>query len=367
MRNAFVNLKQGGRNCTLGFLHKACAFTLVELLVVIAIIGILIALLLPAVQAAREAARRMQCTNNLKQIAIAMHNYHDISNMFPRGMSGCPGKANVAWKSIGGHNWRIKILPFIEQNAVYSALDFEKSFMFPNNTANAVLINLVVNPYVCPSSPLDPLDPATGKVVTYDDMDNHRSERRVQLINYVGIMGAYPDPAERTNVYADTGRGYFTDTGMLLVNEQSSVASVLDGTSNTLMVSEQSGDTTYGEKQVYAWCTHRGGWHAGEYDSAYEDTFNYTVQAYQTRLAAGQSTIPLWFCGVTTIRTAINAKTVPIYSSICIAPNLALSSKHAGGVNGAMGDGSVRFLSDTMSFDLLRTISSGNDGISQSL
>ena len=133
------------------------------------------------------------------------------------------------------------------------------------------------------------------------------------------------------------------------------------------MISEQSGDTTYSGKKIYAWNTHRGGWHAGEFDSAYVDTFNYTVRVYQERLAAGETTIVFWFCGVTTVRTAINAKSIPSYSAGCINPNTLLSSKHAGGVNGAMGDGSVRFLSDTMDFELLRIVCSGNDGIARSL
>ena len=110
----------------------ARGFTLVELLVVIAIIGILIALLLPAVQAAREAARRMQCTNNLKQIGIAMHTYHDSHKSFP------PGNLHLSWMSDSDHDgnpggvpcgtwgWPLFILPFAEQQALYSEFDFTK-------------------------------------------------------------------------------------------------------------------------------------------------------------------------------------------------------------------------------------------------
>ncbi|MFH1921283.1 MAG: DUF1559 domain-containing protein, partial [Planctomycetota bacterium] len=104
------------------FSRRRQAFTLVELLVVIAIIGILIALLLPAVQAAREAARRAQCINNAKQLALAMHNYHDVFKVLPASYRGTvPGwTAN----NMVAHSWMQAILPFIEQQPLYDQIDF---------------------------------------------------------------------------------------------------------------------------------------------------------------------------------------------------------------------------------------------------
>ena len=104
-------------------------FTLVELLVVIAIIGILIGLLLPAVQAAREAARRMQCTNNLKQLSLAMHNYHDVINNLPNDGYFIVGKTNRQhWMGI-----LAKSLPFIEGSAIYSNLEWDRNYNYGNN------------------------------------------------------------------------------------------------------------------------------------------------------------------------------------------------------------------------------------------
>ena len=103
-------------------------FTLIELLVVIAIIAILIALLLPAVQQAREAARRTQCKNNLKQIGIALHNYHDTHSCLPpmkiwaNGID-CPGGPD-GWTNTGGWSWRVMILPFVEQSTMYNQINF---------------------------------------------------------------------------------------------------------------------------------------------------------------------------------------------------------------------------------------------------
>ncbi|HTN77380.1 MAG TPA: DUF1559 domain-containing protein, partial [Pirellulaceae bacterium] len=97
------------------------AFTLVELLVVIAIIGVLVALLLPAVQAAREAARRMQCSNNVKQLGLSLHNHHDTYNRFPPGGANDQTPFGTETATSGwGSSWMVYILPYIEQNALYS-------------------------------------------------------------------------------------------------------------------------------------------------------------------------------------------------------------------------------------------------------
>ena len=117
------------------------AFTLIELLVVIAIIAVLIALLLPAVQAAREAARRVQCVNNLKQVGLALHNYHDTTGTFPAG----------GWTVLGMNmGWAAAILPGVEQRALYDGLNFHfASNVAVNSTASATVLNV----YLCPSQP----------------------------------------------------------------------------------------------------------------------------------------------------------------------------------------------------------------------
>ena len=124
---------------------KRSAFTLVELLVVIAIIAILIALLLPAVQAAREAARRLQCSNNLKQIGVALHNYHSTFNTFPFGRTSGDG-----WSGTGSSMGLIMLLPYIERSDLYDRYDVE---LTPTTGPNFLLDLTPIRTYSCPSKP----------------------------------------------------------------------------------------------------------------------------------------------------------------------------------------------------------------------
>ena len=305
---------------------KNRGFTLIELLVVIAIIAILIALLLPAVQQAREAARRSSCKNNMKQLGLALHNYHDNYNKFPIGSlgSGFPT------------NWRGQLLPYLDQAAIYNLADPFR----PGTGGYTAMRGLLVSVYKCPSSPWDAfaLDPG-------GETNNNNS--RLMLIDYVGVMGAYPDPAtpsrasKCTPSTATTSYGKYCNNGILTYNESFSMRDITDGSSNTLLVAEQSG--AVGGADVRS--NYYGGWSGN------------SITGNATTLTDGA-----WGSGTTTVRYKINSNSQSSGAQYTYGANTIINSFHVGGVHGLLADGSVRFVSENIDFLLFQKVSVKDDG-----
>jgi len=348
---------------SLGFSARR-GFTLVELLVVIAIIGILVALLLPAIQAAREAARRSQCANNLKQIGLALHNFHDTYQRLPPGGSidqrpfGEHPGGGAAW----GASWIAHILPNVEQGALSQQLIFRGNSGWdyqdppgvrPNNQA---ISNVSLPSFYCPSSPLPvtALSPPPGS-------------SNVQLVTYVGISGAIngliPNYTEsRTNngnpaVPQCCSGGRVSAGGVLFPNGQVGFRHITDGTSNVAAVSEHADFliTQNGAKAPWG-AGHWHGWLIGCGSSGIPPNYGSGNDARTFQQ--------------TTIRYPINRKDGWPDAGDCgnlgvcqsLGVNIPLNSAHPGGVHIVLCDASVRFVADSMALDLLAKLATRDDG-----
>jgi len=200
---------------------RRSAFTLIELLVVIAIIAVLIGLLLPAVQKVREAAARAKCQNNLKQIGIALHTYHDSNNKFP---PGCTADAPLTGTGSWGSSWKVFILDGIEQGNIKAGWQFSGTSGYQNTNNISRVNNLTIPVYRCPSSPLPEMSP-------YSNTSGYLE----MFSSYTGISGASNDSAASSG-----GSGICSGGGILFPNSQVRMTDISDGTSNTLLVGEQS-------------------------------------------------------------------------------------------------------------------------------
>ena len=314
-------------------MRRRPGFTLIELLVVIAIIAVLIALLVPAVQKVREAAARSQCQNNLKQIGLAMHNYHDTYKVLPPG-----GTSDVApWGAGGGwgSSWMVYILPYIEQGPLYTKWDFKSgSSGFTNANNRSLSNNLVINMYKCPSSVLPII------------MGNN-----VMASDYACIAGAdssaFTSYTESRVAGCNSG-GRCGAGGPLYGASKHTLMSLSDGTSNTMLVAEtngtinltESGTSSYRPGGPYGWTMGTGQAGAGVTG---DRLFNSTTVRYQINVKTGFTS------GSGGISTDASN-------------NYPISSMHTGGVNILLGDGSVRFLSDSTSLDTLARAATRDDG-----
>jgi prepilin-type N-terminal cleavage/methylation domain-containing protein len=291
---------------------RRLAFTLVELLVVIAIIGVLVALLLPAVQSAREAARRMHCQNNMRQLGIAAHNYHDVIGVFPS-----------AGTSSNEFSWNVHILPYIEQKALYDQFDFNKG-LFTSGGANQTGKNGLalnkVNAFLCPASPIKqlPLNPP-------------HSINAPELVNgvppytshYYGVQGAKGSSLGGGTylITGNTTHGAYSLNGIMQCDGRVRIAQVTDGTSNTFLFGELS------------WTSNTVG---TRYRSWVRGCFDSSNATNPTR----------------NVNSSINTFNIGTFNDI------AFGSQHPTGCNFVLGDASTRFISQNISLGIYKAAAS---------
>jgi prepilin-type processing-associated H-X9-DG protein len=277
----------------------------VELLVVIAIIGVLVALLLPAVQAARESARRTQCTNNLKQLALGCHNYHDTNNALP-----------FAYQQNISHLARL--LPFLEQSALHDRVNYSLPFTDP---ANAFVMMANVPGFICPSDP-NMLPPSLGGTN-----------------NYYANMGSNIVNSAPSTTSGGVNFGLADQNGAFSASTAVRFADILDGTSNTALMSERPrGDGSNGISTPLS-DTYQPGTYPATADQAMADC-----------LAVNPTDLHV----------------LPPNQRSCMFPPQRIAttagSRHTGGVMVAMADGSVRFVSRTINVLTWRALGSRDGG-----
>ena len=333
------------------FESRKRGFTLIELLVVIAIIAILIALLLPAVQQAREAARRTQCKNHMKQIGLALHNYHDVYRLFPLG-SAPTGMGTAANYVMG--NWKYRLLPYLDQVAMFNTSISRVYWRIsspPPSPNTLVWKEFRVPPYHCPSSDLT--------WTTRSDQGNSADRIDSETHDYVGIMGAHPDPAGRGYPQArtpETPYGWLYNTGMLLGGECVAIRDCTDGTSNTIIVGEQSGNSlSSGSVRT----DYMSGWSCGH--SCRESVSVINANRTTGDLCVSSCGSPLR-TGITVINGSPNPVSPPYRGDRSSRAHVPLKSYHVGGVHILLADGSARFLGDNTDAGICRQLAVRDDG-----
>ncbi len=304
-------------------------FTLIELLVVIGLMAVLIALLLPAVQSARETARRAQCTNSLRQISLAMHAYHDSLNVLPPGKKGC------CWGT-----WLVAVLPQLEQQPLFSAwnsmgsnapglpagYDVDLRYF---GVANRTVTSTFVSTYYCPSDqPNTPITAAMNGLTYACTSQNYA----VNFGNSIQLQINFQDVRFAGAPFVDVGSP-LTDS-MQPGKQTVGFASVRDGLSTTLLASEvvvgQGRDL-----RGFSW------WG----DAA----------AFEAFLAPNSSFPDVLFSAYYCVDTSPNPPCAG--STTALPDNYAVRSRHPGGVNASMADGSVRFVKNTISIQTWRALS----------
>lgn len=314
-------------------------FTLIELLVVIAIIAVLIALLLPAVQAAREAARRAQCINNLKQIGIAMHNYHDVVGTLPPGTRS----------SVCG-TWQMFILPFMEASPLFNSYNQMGSYLLPDKSknpdgnlryggiCNTTCTGSRFNTFTCPSDTPTKI----GNVTEHNYVVNFGNAGFFQELQTSSSGATYATPYYATGVWLGAP---FSDSDPSFYPSRQrtyNLSSLTDGTSNTLMASEtvQSQDGSF---RGYTW------W--GD------------ASAFETWLVPNSRLPDVTQGYCTSIFPVVTPPNPPCMNATGTqGPTYAARSRHPGGVNTVFCDGSVKFIKNSIYLNTWRALSTSQGG-----
>jgi prepilin-type N-terminal cleavage/methylation domain-containing protein/prepilin-type processing-associated H-X9-DG protein len=348
---------------------RRCApngFTLIELLVVIAIIAVLIALILPAVQAAREAARRTQCVNNLKQIALACHNYETQQGSFPMGnISVLFNDPLGQYAQPCQRHWVISafvfILPFVERGNEYASYNFSLPY---NSLSNLTALSSNISTYICPSDTTPGPSPANEIVTTQCSYGMSRGQQ--ENIFYNWALNSFPDPAQPNYQHCNSAQG----DGAFGPDIAFRVADFTDGVSNTFLFGEVSRFVQEGSWSNWHFWQYTGGFAAPPWNGTNPwneigrpATGGFVIpqpnsppdQTGQigTACFANSHQSPDWFDPIK------NGSGLPACRQL---GQWGFRSLHPGGINFALGDGSVRFIKNAVDWMTYRALGTRSGG-----
>ena len=328
--------------------------TLVELLVVIAIIAVLMTLLLPAVQTAREAARRTHCGNNFRQVGIALHGHVTQREVFPAGTTNSPN-ANYE-----GFSWAVFILPFLEQQNVYDRINQDDDGFCGSSVNGAIADRVEVSTYTCPSSPCPKFRGREAWNCDGGALNGTTREYQMHVGSMVGIAGAVSstiDPKNRwDNLSADRAHAW---NGILVGRGQVRPAHVRDGLSNVVCVGETSDWGTRPDGTRYD-C--RGMFPHGWLCGADRQVFN--VPAGDSRVF-NTTVINTRNLGTKTCSPGPATSYAAAVAGHNYDNNTPIQSAHQGGAFVLFADGSVKFLTETISFDVFKSLAVRDSNLSK--
>ncbi len=331
------------------------AFTLVELLVVIAIIGVLVSLLLPAVQSARESARRTQCNNNLKQIGLAIHNFEGAYGTFPAAAT----RVEIdTW--MHGPTWWIYTMPYMEQQNTYSRITFPRSTFWLGSTGSEALANKEIWRNVrfgymeCPSS--------VGALARFSNSTSS-GDIGYQRPMYTCILGATPHP---TAMNANSQfRGPISDGGVITLGRGQRMSTITDGTSNTMMVGEQSGKIYNSGNQALPLASDPNS--DGRVDNNRGFHMGTSYVGYPTGDNSMGPNCPADNCArcynTMTVNTRGIVSTGLVFNDYGeLRCNKPFNSLHSNGINALFADGHVAYVTANIPLNTLKNLANRDDG-----
>jgi len=316
--------------------NRKSGFTLVELLVVIAIIGVLVALLLPAVQAAREAARRMQCNNHLKQLGLALHNFHDTNKIFPAADDELRTSPGLKSPDLWNASWMAHILPYIEQQALFQQYRFDRHWSdTTTNDAAGGPIKQNIKVFMCPSAPGRSARPKNSD---RGNADYAATTERLKPNPFISAAEASAISQADDHFIGVLGHNKLVNINPPVISPANRrMATITDGTSNTFLVAECAGRNTH--------------WWMGKRQSSNMSNGPWAAPAARIQIGGCDPT-DVTYPDRSLLASQNSQPGIPGPKAVNCINSKEIFAFHPAGANVVMADGSVRTVSANLDLSL---------------